>query len=292
MNAKDIEKQIKALYENVEPDHFEADDKKILRYDKQSIEFKERYESDPEFRKLFEKARAKRTNKWRKNVAKANKENPKFKRSKAYLESRERLKADPEWKRMCAEKNRALPNDPKWREAHLKSRAPIKDKNSTWRKNIVKANQKRGKLVATPGTTERENFMKGRENMKADPVWRRNVCISKGALPVVTPWGTFETLKLASKATEGKKWLPIQTPWGDFLNKSHASLASPEGITAKVVHNRIMRQEPGYKQLTEDTGFYTPKKIKIRIDKKVPGFYTISWAEYDKIKGITGLPQS
>jgi len=251
--VQDINAKLKALYENKEPDYLEEDDAKILRYEKQSIEWKERYDTDPEFRKIFEKAREKRTDEWRENVANANKtlkNNGKHNEDwyNAFLESRERLKADPEWQKMQTAKNKALPDDPRWREAHLKSRAPIKDKRTKWYKNIAEGNRKRGKLVATEGTPERENFMKGRENMKNNPVWRRNVILSKGGKPFKCPWGVYETPKQASEDSVAKTGVARSRKW-----------------------------------------------IRIRLNREVKkgfeGFDYITWAEYDKIMGITGLPQ-
>ncbi len=141
MDSKDIENKIKQLYKNVDPKNFQADDKRILRYERQGIQQSERYQTDPEYRKKHQQAMDSRDSEWLKNVTKANKiknnnrTNPDW--YVPYLESRERLKADPEWKRRRAEMNRALPQDPKWRESYLKSRAGMQDRDGDWYKNHV-----------------------------------------------------------------------------------------------------------------------------------------------------------
>jgi hypothetical protein len=209
MNAKDIQNKIKGLYKDVEPDHFLVDDDRILSYEQRGLNFKERYNTDPEFKEKMQDAMASRDDDWRENVAKANRENPKFKRSEAYLESRKKLKADPEHRKMMAKRNKEMAKDPKWIEAHQRSRQVIKDHDSDWYKNIKKANQKRSKLQATEGTVEREKFMAGRRRMQADINWRINVAKIKGGFPVNTPWGIlYISVNEASKdcANHGKHY--------------------------------------------------------------------------------------
>jgi hypothetical protein len=244
MNSKDIENKIKGLYKGIDPSHFEADDKKILRYEKQSIEFSERYHNDPEFKKIIQEAHEKRhdNDNWVKNVTKNAKalakkhKDPEWraKWEENYYESRERLKANPEHKKMMTERNRQMAKDPKWHKALVKSRAPMSDKDSDWYKRIKKANQKKAKLYATEGTPQRERFMAGREKMKNDPTWKMNMCKGNGGKPVSTPWG------------------------------------------------KLYMCPPDASKDSENYGeFYSAKKIRIRCDKKTEGFKWISWKEYE-----------
>ena len=66
MKAKDIENKIKGLYKNVEPDHFEVSDDKILRYERQALQSKERWSNlTPEQKeKQLRKVRQANYDKW------------------------------------------------------------------------------------------------------------------------------------------------------------------------------------------------------------------------------------
>ena len=243
MNSKDIENKIKRLYKNVEPDHNLADDQRILRYEKQAMEFSERYHNDPEFKKTIQSAHAKRGDEWRANVtanakAIAEKHNdPEWRANweENYYESRKRLKSDPEFKKMMAKRNKEMAKDPAWREAHLESRAPISDKNSDWYKNIKKANQIRAEKQKDTTTQEYKNMRKGREKMKNDPTWRLNMTKAKGGKPVSTPWGKI------------------------YMSPNEASRDSAN-------HGES----------------YSAKRIRIRCNKQTDGFKYITWEQYEK----------
>lgn len=216
MNAKDIQDKIKGLYKDVEPDHFLADDERILSYEQRALNFKERFESDSAFRETIRNGFDKRDDEWRAKVsaqAKALAEKHADPEWRAKWEanhkiSREKLKADPEWRRNLAERNRQMAKDPKWREAFMASREGLKDKDSSWYKNIKSANQRRSKLQATEGTPEREKFMEGRRKMQENIEWQMNIAKAKGGLPVHTPWGFYLSVNRASddSANHGKHY--------------------------------------------------------------------------------------
>jgi hypothetical protein len=212
MNAKDIQNLIKGLYKDVEPDHFLADDQRILSYEQRAINLKERYNTDLAFREKMQNAMASRDDEWRENVAKngkiASEKRDHDTWVKKIIASRG-FENDPEYRAAKAERNRQMAKDPKWREAFMASRAGLKDKNSDWYKNIKKANQLRSKLQATEGTPERENFMAGRRKMQEDINWRINNAKAKGGLPVNTPWGLlYLSVNMASEdsANHGKHY--------------------------------------------------------------------------------------
>jgi hypothetical protein len=285
--VKQINEELKALYANREQSYLEEDDKKILRYEKQAIEFSERYKNDPEFKKVIQDGFAKRDDEWLKKVtknAKALAENHKDPEWKAnweehYYESRERLKADPEFKKMMDKRNKEMAKDPEWYKALLESRAPISDKNSDWYKRIKKANQKKAAKYKDPTTKEYKNFKAGREKMKANPVWRKNMLEANGAKACQTPWGKFDTAREASKATKDfePEWKPICVPWGEFTTINNASRhkGNKEKLRSIVISNKIKNKEKGYYKKPEETEhlcFYSAKKVSIRCDKKAKGF--------------------
>lgn len=243
MNSKDIENKIKALYEDVEPDHFEADDKTILSYEKRGIEYSERYKNDPKFRQHIQNALDSRDDIWLQKVTEHAKELAKkhsdiewkAEWSKRHQHARDIMKdRNGKWYKDISARNKEMAKDPKWQKAHKKSRAPISDKDSDWYKRIVKANKIRAKKQKDPSTQEYKNMRKGREKMMSDPHWKLTMCKNKGGLPVSTPWD-----KLYMSCNDASK---------DSANHGD---------------------------------FYSSKKIRIRSTKGIDGFKFITWEEYE-----------
>lgn len=171
---------------------------------------------NPEHLAKMREGIANRSDEWRKNVSEANRTTVKKRKTTAFYESREKLKADPAYQQMMAERNREMAKDPAWRAAHLKSRKGMADPNSEWRQNLAEANRVKAQARTVEGSEERERFMASRERMKADPTWRKNVIRAKGK-PFVTPIGVFDTLANAGAAynvernfNNGKKWVYVQ----------------------------------------------------------------------------------
>jgi hypothetical protein len=176
--------------------------------------------TNPEWRAKMQEGIANRTDEWRENVRNANKTKTVRRKTEAYYASREKLKSDPAYQAMMAERNKEMAKDPAWRAAHLKSREGMANPNSEWRQKIAEANRAKGQARTIEGSEERERFMASRERMKADPTWRKNVVRARGK-PFVTPLGVFDTLANAGDAyniernfRNGKKWVYEQLKKG------------------------------------------------------------------------------
>ena len=158
-----------------------------------------------------------RTSEWRENVSNANKVTVKRRKTKAFYDSRKKLKADPEWQRMMAERNKEMAKDPAWQAAYLEGR---KKMDRTKLSDNMKSLRNRDDWD--------ELWKKNRERMKANPEWRKNVIRAKGK-PFITPAGVFDTLNNAAEVynelrnfRNGKKW----------------------------VYEMLKRGEPGFKHIT------------------------------------------
>lgn len=157
---------------------------------------------NPEHKERMMKGIANRSEEWRENVSNANKTTVKRRKTAAYYASREKLKADPEYQRMMAERNREMAKDPAWQAAYLEGR-----------KKMDRTNLREGMKNLRQREDWDEMWKKNRERMKANPEWRKNVLRAKGK-PFVTPEGVFDTLNNAAEVynkirnfRNGKKWV-------------------------------------------------------------------------------------
>ena len=200
------------------------------------------------------------------------------------IPSREEINRDT-----TIERNKLMAKDPKWKEALVKSRDGLKDKDSEWYKNVKKANQKRAKLQTTPGTPEYEAYMQGREKVKNNTNHKINVAKAKEGSPCDTPWGAFWGVNEASKQSQHlPDWEPVFVPWGQFVNEAEAlkDKGNRQKLSRKQINNRI--KNPEYSDfyrlpdIEQNKCKHSPKQIKLRCNKNAPGFRWITWEEYEQ----------